>query len=247
MTQLTSVRSRQGNLLERLVRDRWRGPGGIRGLSRAVGVSRVTMYAWFRGRSSPSAEILPSLAAALELSPTQLVAALEEPEVPDAEPGGARIGDVVSGAVAWCEADDPIGPVAHRLYEGNFSQMPVRDGGRWTGLLTTEAIARWMAGRTAVGLVVDERAPVREVVSYAEEPDNFHFVAPGERVADVAKLFAERTAEGRPLAAVLVVDNGRDRGELLGIVTPYDWPLLGVTARGQQQSARATSTGQAQR
>lgn len=188
------------------------------------------MYAWFRGTSSPSAEILPALAAALDLSPAELIAALEDADVVDAGAGSRRIGDVVSGPVAWCEADDAIGPAAHRLYEGNFSQMPVREGGRWSGLLTTEAIARWMAGRGALGLEVDERAPVREVMAYAEEPDNFHVVRPGERATDVAKLFTERTAQGRPLAAVLVADSALESGELLGIVTPYDWPSLGLTA-----------------
>jgi predicted transcriptional regulator len=181
------------------------------------------MYAWFRGTSSPNAEMLPPLAAALGLSPSELVAGLGA-EVADAGGQSRRIGDVVSGPVAWCDADDAIGPVAHRLYEGNFSQMPVREDGRWTGLLTTEAIARWMAGRAALGLEVDERAPVREVIAYAEEADNFHVVGPGERAADVAKLFTERTVQGRPLAAVLVLEG--ESGELVGIVTPADWPSL---------------------
>lgn len=226
MTQLATIRNRQGHLLERLVRDRWRGPGGIRGLSRAVGVSRVTMYAWFRGASSPNAEILPALANALGLSPADLIAGLEETDMADAKAGSRRIGDVVSGSVAWCDANDAIGPVANRLYEGNFSQMPVRDDGRWTRLLTTEAIARWMAGRGALGFEVDGRAPVREVIAYTEEPDNFRLVGPREHAADAARLFAARTAHGRPLAAVLVVEHGRETGDLLGIVTPYDWPSL---------------------
>lgn len=94
------------------------------------------MFAWFRGTSSPSAEMLPALAAALCLSPAKLVAALDEAGVVDAVAGSRRIGDVISGPVAWCDADDAIDPMAHRLYEGSFSQMPVREKGQWTGLLT---------------------------------------------------------------------------------------------------------------
>lgn len=167
-----------------------------------------------------------ALAPALDLSPAEFLSALEDGAAADERAESRRILDVVSGPVAWCDADDAITPAARRLFEGNFSQMPVRESGRWTGLLTTEAIARWMAGRATRGLDVDKRAPVREVIAYAEESDNFRVVSSGERATEVAKLFAERAAQGRPLTAVLVVDEpGGD--ELLGIVTQYDWPSLG--------------------
>jgi len=171
--------------------------------------------------------MLLALAAALDLSPAEFLSALEDGAAVDERAGSRRILDVVSGPVAWCDADDVIMPVARQLYEGNFSQMPVRESGRWTGLLTTEAIARWMAGRATRGLDVDERAPVREVIAYAEEADNLRIVGSDERAAEVANLFAERAAQGRPLAAVLVVEDEPGGDELLGIVTQYDWPSLG--------------------
>lgn len=203
----------------------------MRGLSVAIGISRPTLYAWFRGDSSPTAAKLGRVAAALDITTSDLVAALEPPSPPA---GGLSHGVTESGGigyampsqeVAWCAADDPIGPVAHRLYEGDYSQMPVRDRGVWTGLLTSETIARWMAARTGRQLTVDERAPVREVVSYTEEPD-FRIVSRATPARDIVELFHSRADSGRPLAAILVTDGGQPEDSLRAILTPYDLPAL---------------------
>jgi len=220
----------------------------MRGLSVAIGISRPTLYAWFRGDSSPTAAVLGRVAAALDMTTPDLVAALEPApsRATRAAPssGGlshgvvepADIGYAIPGQeVAWCDADDPIGPVAHRLYEHDFSQMPVRDRGSWTGLLTGEAIARWMAARTGRQLTVDERTPVREVVSYTEEPENFRIVSPATPARDIVELFHSRADSGRPLAAILVTDSGQPEDSLRGILTPYDLPRLLGTARGSRE------------
>lgn len=209
----------------------------MRGLSAAVGVSRPTLYAWFRGDSSPTAAMLGGLAAALDMTTPELVSALE-PAPPSS--GGLSHGVADAGGigyampsqeVAWCDADDPIGPVAHRLYEDDFSQMPVRDRGSWTGLLTGETIARWMAARTGRQLTVDERTPVREVVSYTEEPENFRIVSVATPARDIVELFHSQADSGRPLAAILVTDGGQPQDSLRAILTPYDLPRMLGTAR----------------
>lgn len=233
-----------GSRIEQLARERWHGRGGMRGLSAAVGISRPTLYAWFRGHSSPTAAMLGRLAAALDMTTPQLVEALEPLERTARQrvaAVGLSHGVAESGAigyamprreVAWCDADDPIGPVAHRLYEEDFSQMPVRGRGAWLGLLTGEAIARWMAGRTARQLSVDERTPVREVLSYAGEPDNFRIVSAATSTREIIGLFHSGADSGHPLAAILVTDAGQPGDSLRGIITPYDLPRLLGASRG---------------
>ena len=231
-----------GTRLEALARDGWRGRGGIRGLSQAVGVSRPTLYAWFRGDSSPTATMLARLAAALDMTAGELVSALESPSAANRrrirEPADSigpqtRIDSLLGREeIAWCEAGDPIGPVAHRLYDSDYSQIPVRNRGRWMGLLTGETIARWMAGRTERHLTIDEGTPVREVLSYTEDPGHLRIVPGATAVTDVVEMFHQRADQGQPLAAVLVTTHGLDSDELDAIVTPYDLPrLLGATGR----------------
>ena len=226
--------------LERITRDRWRQPGGMRALSRALGVSRTTLYSWFRGDTAPDTAALGRLARLLDVSPTQLLEELEAPthlvrraaaaSLAFDEPVAVRtatIGQFVRGQrVAWCEADEPVGPAAHRLYRNNYSQMPVRDRGTWTGLLTGEVVTRWMAGHAQAGLVMDDRTPIREVMAYAEDPENFELVPPSAPTHGVADLLARRAAQGRPVPAVLVTAHGSPEAELQGIVTPYDIPRL---------------------
>ncbi len=124
--------------------------------------------------------------------------------------------------VEWCDADEPVGPVAVRLYRGNFSQLPVRDRDAWVGLLTTDTIARWTAARSGRGASYDEATPVREVLAYAEDPDNFRVVPADALVENVLRTFDESATQGRSLAAVLVTPTGEPRGEMVGIVTAAD-------------------------
>lgn len=232
--------------LERLVRSRWYGPGGIAGLSKLSGVSRATLYAWFRGETVPDTKSLARLANILDMPLAELVGsvqpdhsvlrshAAQAPMVQErlgfrAAPAGrgtSTIGETIRGQrVLTCNADDPIGPVARTLYERHFSQVPVRDGDAWIGLLTTEAIARWMAGRSRNELEVQDAAPVREVLAYADDQADFRVVPEAAPVAQVIGLFDAATAQGQPLKAILV--EGRRQGTpLAGIVTAYDLPRL---------------------
>ena len=229
--------------LERLVRSRWYGPGGIAGLSKLSGVSRATLYAWFRGETVPDTKSLARLAAILEMPLAELVGTVQ------AEPGPLRmvadqsplrdmpiprspsphsptIGQTLGARDTFtCDADDPIGPVARTMYERHFSQVPVRDADAWIGLLTTEAIARWMAGRSRNELAVQDAAPVREVLAYADDQADFRVVPATAPLAQVIGLFDAATAQGQPLKALLVAAPGDD-ATLEGIVTAYDLPRL---------------------
>ena len=232
--------------LERLVRSRWYGPGGIAGLSKLSGVSRATLYAWFRGETVPDTKSLARLANILDMPLAELVGSVQ-PDHGIIRPHAARapmvharmaseavpparglptIGESLSGQpVLVCKADDPIGPIARTLYERHFSQVPVRDGDAWTGLLTTEAIARWMAGRSRHELEVQDAAPVREVLAYADDQADFRVVPEAAPVAQVIGLFDAAMAQGQPLKAILV--EGRLPGApLAGIVTAHDLPRL---------------------
>ena len=72
--------------LEAYVRARWtRQQGGITGLAASTGLTRETLYSWFRGETELSLANLRTLSAALGVRPWELVAALDgdEPVVPD--------------------------------------------------------------------------------------------------------------------------------------------------------------------
>lgn len=223
---------------ERLVRSRWYGAGGIAGLAKVSGVSRATLYAWFRGESTPDVKSLARLANVLELPVEELVASVQGlPAHPPAPMAADHVApsrlmmrpsqhrSIERGTVVWAEADDRIGPVARTMYESHYSQVPVRDGERWIGLLTMETIARWMAGRGRHDLNVDDRAPVREVLAYSDDARDFRVVQPGTPPDEIVTHFDAAAGRGQPLKAVLVA--GRSpRRPLEAIVTAHDLPNL---------------------
>jgi predicted transcriptional regulator len=262
--------SSDASRFERLVRSRWYGAGGIQGLSKLSGVSRATMYAWFRGEAVPDTKSLARLASVLDVSAAELLetlgggapsappsiappmpSAVNQPSLatpaftalpptfrgggPPSEPAVAEA--LLRQEVMWCGIDDPIGPVARTLYERHFSQMPVRDGDEWIGLLTTEAIARWMAGRSRHGLDVEAKAPVREVLAYADDAGDFRVVPPDVSVGDIVGLFDGAALRGLPLRAVLVAGSRRD-ASARGIVTTYDLPHLRRISAGDRSRQR---------
>jgi len=237
MSDLPNTNPTNPNLMspfERLVRSRWYGAGGIAGLAKVSGVSRATIYSWFRGETAPDVRSLARLANVLELPVEDLVASvhgLAEPRPAALAAASAPMmapqpqGIAERRPVVWAEADNPIGPVARTMYEEHFSQVPVRDGDNWIGLLTMESIARWMAGRGRHDLNVDERAPVREALAYADDAHDFRVVPSETPPQEIVTHFDAAAARGRPLKAILVEGHSH-RTPLQAIVTAWDLPHL---------------------
>ena len=86
---LNDDRRERGQRLEAVARDRWRDRRGVSGLADAAGVSRATLYSWFRGDTTPDLDAAARLADALGMAPSELLAVLGGDEAPQ-EPGFAR-------------------------------------------------------------------------------------------------------------------------------------------------------------
>ncbi|CAM4042747.1 CBS domain-containing protein [Helcobacillus massiliensis] len=120
--------------------------------------------------------------------------------------------------------DDPLAAAAHLIVERNFSQAPVYDGSTYTGLFTTNAMARWLS-RTLLDdelLLNAPSATVADVLKCAEEHERPIFrkptASPLEACEDMAKSDASRP--------ILVTTDGTDRGALQGIVTSFEIPRI---------------------
>lgn len=137
-----------------------------------------------------------------------------------------RVLRVLKVAVEACRADDPVGRAARQMYEGNFSQLPVYDDGALMALLTAETVARWLAASLEDGGGLVEEAPVREVLRYAEDPDNYQLLTREATIFDALRLFDEYSERGKSLDAILITHAGKRDTKPLGIVTVYDMPRL---------------------
>lgn len=135
--------------------------------------------------------------------------------------------------VEQCHPTDPLGRCVKKMHDGVFSQLPIYDGDKYSGLLTAETIARWLAtfflgdGKG----IVDEQT-VTQVMKYQEDSVNAEFMARTATVAEGLAAFDNFLHRGKRLEALLLTNNGRQTETLLGIVTIHDIPKLNQAING---------------
>lgn len=125
--------------------------------------------------------------------------------------------------VHTCRPDQRIGEAARAMFRGSYSQLPVLSEGRIGDLLTTDAIARWIAARFTPELNLMEEEDVDRILAFSEDRDAFRIVARTVELAHVLEMF-ERGCDGAALKAVLVTQSGKRTDQPLGIITPSDMP-----------------------
>lgn len=134
--------------------------------------------------------------------------------------------------VKACKAADPVAGVVQSMAQHSFSQVPVYDGGRFAGLLTAGVIARWLGLSLQQGMSSLDGASVKEVMAFAEKPDNWHFAARDSTLFEVLDVFRKRRRKGGQLEAILLTENGEVSERLLGIITLWDLPQIYEAVEG---------------
>lgn len=138
-----------------------------------------------------------------------------------------RIDEVMSRPVKTCRPDEPVAEAARRMVDGEFSRLPVyADDGAFLGLLTANAIARWVATRLAGAAHSLHEEPVSAVLEFGDAGRRFEVVDRRRLVTDVVAMFVDAPREGRRVEAVLVTPTGDPTERPMGIVTAQDLPRL---------------------
>lgn len=109
----------------------------------------------------------------------------------------------------------------------NYSQTPFRRDKGDLGLITTNIVARWLAGNYEVSQgYIAEDVSVSSVVDAGAEPrDALLIKGKKMRVVDALNIFAG-DSKSVPPVAILITDSGKAHETPLGIVTPSDIPAM---------------------
>lgn len=109
----------------------------------------------------------------------------------------------------------------------NFSQVPFRRESGGLGLLTTNAVARWLARQyeDGQGYLADDVSVSGVAESSSEIGDRLIVRSRTLRVVDALNTFAG-TSQALPPAAIVVTHSGKQYEKPIGIVTTFDIPLL---------------------
>lgn len=114
----------------------------------------------------------------------------------------------------------------------NFSQSPYRQTCGELGLITTNAVARWLAMQhQGDGFISGDVSIDQVVAAGAEFRDRVAIKNRTLKVVDALRLFSG-DQENEPPSAILMTETGSGREKPLGLITPSDIPamtnLLGV-------------------
>jgi CBS domain-containing protein len=137
-----------------------------------------------------------------------------------------RVDQVMSRPVATCAPEESVADAARRMVRGDYSRLPIYGDDGLVGLLTTNAIARWLGSRLPGSIDAALAEPVGAVMGFADAGRRYEIVARDRLVADVIALFATATSEGRRLEAVIVTGSGEANEHPVGIITVQDLPRL---------------------
>lgn len=122
------------------------------------------------------------------------------------------------------EPATPVKEAMDLIRRNEFSQIPICHDGVFVGLLTTDTIARWLAFSVAREQSIFSSTSVREILPFAEDPNNYVFVRRDAAQIEVIRFFNNWIRKGRRLGAVLITQNGLPSEKLLGILTVWDLP-----------------------
>lgn len=123
---------------------------------------------------------------------------------------------------------DPISTVLAKVREYDFSQLPVyTDSGEYLGLLTTNAIARWLARQLEdpdLGLADDQA--VNQVLRFAEAHEVAVHVPRDITAAEAIYRLSHGGVDGRPATALIVTHGGKRSEKPLAVIVSEDLPRL---------------------
>jgi predicted transcriptional regulator len=120
--------------------------------------------------------------------------------------------------------DDSLASVLALAFENGFSQFPVVNNGRFSGLITENEVIRWLGRRTLVHSVevnlaaVSVRMVLKERDPFLRGIPIFHFEKIDAPVEEVMGRFSAEPA----LEAILLTSGGGKDTPIEGIVTQWD-------------------------
>ena len=132
------------------------------------------------------------------------------------------IADFMTKEVITIQGSEELARAVLVFREESFSQIPVYAGHRFTGLLTTTAVVRWLGKQLQNGSFSLGSVTVREILESAGKESGFSFMPETATAFDVIAVFERSHRRGERLRAVLVTDDGGRDSPLLGILTLWD-------------------------
>lgn len=119
------------------------------------------------------------------------------------------------------------------MKEHDYSQIPIYNGGAFWGLLTSEAITKWLMANMDKSddiLRSMDNVPMGEVIPFCEQPEDVGFISRNTLVETLLSRMMEHPAKS---GVYFITHSGKASEKPLGIVTASDYPLLEESLEGK--------------
>lgn len=137
-----------------------------------------------------------------------------------------KLADHFRKHVSTCSPQDSVKKVLNILLKGHFNQMPVYNGKKLVGLLTSDSIAFWLAETFQNSDFVDPETKVRDLLNFPAGKDDFSILSGSKTIFDAIDAFESAHKRGRNLKAIIITENGNEDQHPIGIVTTLEIPTL---------------------
>jgi len=124
--------------------------------------------------------------------------------------------------VVTIERSDSVAKAVIQMYENDFSQLPVTQGGGLEGLLTANTVARWLGALAEEDIFSLKETSVAEVLRYEEKDEVWKIISRETTLFDVLDHFHSCEQKGERLAALIITHSGSKGEKPLGIITAWD-------------------------
>lgn len=132
-----------------------------------------------------------------------------------------RVSSIMQGKPYFASPKTPIMEVMETFSSKGFMRCPIVDGNRIVGLITAKTLARWIISKPNDF----QNATLDSMIPFAET-DDYIVVGANSDIVSLVDRFKKSIQKGKYLQAVLITQNGRPEGSLMGILTPSDLPQL---------------------
>lgn len=126
----------------------------------------------------------------------------------------------ISRPVTASASEQLVGPL-RTMVDNDFAQLPVFDEDKYVGMLTTNAVARWVGAHLS-DTIMELDVTVGEVLKRAERHETGDFVGRHLPVSDAC----DQLTGSEPPVALLVTHSGKPSESLLGVLTVSDVPQM---------------------
>ena len=111
------------------------------------------------------------------------------------------------------------------MNEKSYSKIPLVDNRGWfSGLLTSNAILKWMGEAEILNeeKIIMKDVQAKKALKYREKSHIFEFVSGNKKLTKIIEKYEKIHREGKSFEAFLITANGTKKEKIIGIITNRD-------------------------